>query len=105
MAATTYVDGSEQDVTADDPPGEVVLTSLGDFPGPYLVAVVVPTSATAPVSLVGSASASAPSGVQIPVPTADGTTTYLGPFGDGDTPYLYSASAAVCRVSLLRVLS
>ena len=104
MAAAAYVIGSEQDVTADDPPGEVVITSLGDFTGPYLVAVVVPTSATDPVSLVGASDASAPSGVQIPVPSTAGTTVYLGPFGGGDTPYLYSVSAAVCRVSLLRVL-
>lgn len=105
MAATAYVPGSEQNVTADNPPAAVDISTIGSFGGPYLVAVVVPTSAAGPVSLVDSVSTVALSGVQIPVPTVAGVTTYLGPFGGGDTPHLFAAAATVCRVSLLRVLT
>jgi hypothetical protein len=101
--AMTYVNGSEQDVTADDPPGAIDLSALGSGYGPYVVAIAVPTSAGSPVSLVNAADASAPSGVQFPVPSSDGTTIYSPPLGSGDTPHLYSASSCVCRVSLLRV--
>lgn len=105
MAFQAYVTGSEQNVTANTTAGAVVTTSLGEFSGPYLIAVVVPTDAAGPVSLVRSAAAGALSGIQIPVPTVEGSTVYLGPLGLGDTPYLYAAASTVCRVSLLRVLS